>query len=319
MARSSAPPAPVPGELSSKGLAAVFGAYLMWGLFPLYFVLTSPASALEVVAWRVIFSLIFCAILLLVTGTWRSFWTLVRNGSLMARMFVAGLLIGGNWLIYVIAVTSGNTLEASLGYFINPLVSVLLGVLVLHERLRPLQWVAVGIATLAVLTMSVLYGKVPWLALGLAFTFGFYGLVKSRLGKGVTALNSLSAETLLLSPIALVVIGFIYVQGNLTLLSEGSSHFWILAFSGIVTGVPLLCFAVAAANLPLSVVGMVQYMTPIMQFLIALLVFHEHMSTERWIGFIFVWIAVALFVLDALRNNQLRRIQRRAQVTSKHP
>lgn len=319
MARSSTPPALVPGELSSKGLAAVFGAYLMWGLFPLYFVLTSPAPALEVVAWRVIFSLIFCTILLLATGTWRSFWTLVRNGSLMARMFVAGLLIGGNWLIYVIAVTSGNTLEASLGYFINPLVSVLLGVLMLHERLRPLQWVAVGIATVAVLTMSVLYGKVPWLALGLAFTFGFYGLVKSRLGKGVTALNSLSAETLLLSPIALVVIGFIYAQGNLTLLSEGSSHFWILAFSGIVTGVPLLCFAVAAANLPLSVVGMVQYMTPIMQFLIALLVFHEHMSTERWIGFIFVWIAVALFVLDALRNNQLRRVQRRAQVASKYP
>ncbi|MDT0189879.1 EamA family transporter RarD [Rothia terrae] len=307
---------PASDGLSRTGLLAVFGAYLMWGAFPLYFVLTSPASALEVVAWRVVFSLIFCAILLVVTGTWRSFWTLVRNGSLMARLFVAGLLVGGNWLIYVIAVTSGNTLEASLGYFINPLVSVLLGVVVLHEKLRKLQWVAVGIATVAVLAMSILYGQVPWLALGLAFTFGFYGLVKSRLGKGVTALNSLSAETLLLSPIALAVIAFINAQGNLTLLSEGTSHFWVLAFSGIVTGVPLLCFAVAAANLPLSVVGMVQYMTPIMQFLIALLFFHEHMSTERWLGFILVWVAVALFILDALRHNQRRRVHRRAQVAS---
>lgn len=232
----------------------------------------------------------------------------------MLRMLVAGLLIGMNWLLYVLAVTSGNTLEASLGYFINPLVSVVLGVVVLGERLRPLQWAAVGMAGLAVGMMAFLYGQVPWLSLGLAFSFGFYGLVKSKLGKGVGALQSLSAETLVLLPLAVAVIGFLGLDGRLTLTSQGNWHFGVLAFSGLVTAIPLLCFAVAASNLPLSVIGIVQYATPIMQFLIALFLFGEDMGTARWIGFIVVWLAVLLFIVDALVQSRQARLRARVRL-----
>ncbi|MBM7051910.1 EamA family transporter RarD [Rothia sp. ZJ1223] len=289
-----------------KGLIAIAGAYGLWGLFPLYFVLTQPASALEVVAWRIIFSLVFCALILTVAGSYRSLFALVRRGSMMVRMLIAGLLIGSNWLFYVIAVTSGNTLEASLGYFINPLVAVLLGVMVLGERLRPLQWIAVVVAAVAVTTMALLYGQVPWIALGLAFSFGLYGLVKSQLGHGVSAINSLTAETLVLSPLALTVLGFIGVQSSLSFTSNGTTHAFILALSGIVTAIPLLCFAVAAANLPLSLIGIIQYATPTIQFFIALFIFGEEMSPARWIGFSLVWVAVALFLADAVMRTRVR-------------
>lgn len=179
-------PGPGPDQhgRARAGVGYGFGAYAIWGLLPLYFVLLAPATPFEIVAMRVVFSLLFCLVLLTVTGGLRQYLRVFRDRPAVLALSVAGVLIAGNWLLYTVAATTGHTLEASLGYFINPIVAILLGVLVLHEKLRPLQWAAIAVGVVAVLVMSVFYGSVPWLSLGLAFSFGFYGLVKSRLGRG---------------------------------------------------------------------------------------------------------------------------------------
>ncbi|MFW0107506.1 EamA family transporter RarD [Rothia sp. P7181] len=291
-----------------SGLVSAIGAYLIWGTFPLYFALTLPATPYEIVSIRVLFSLLFCAVILcFIPHGYQKFWQVLSRPKTLLVLSAAALLIGANWLFYVIATTTGHTLDASLGYFINPLVNVLLGVFFLQERLRVLQWVAVGIAAIAVLVMSVLYGQIPWLGLGLAFTFAFYGLVKNKLGGKVPPIAAFTVETLALAPVAIVVLYVLWQQHHLTLLSEGTAHFWILAASGILTTLPLLLFADAASKLPLSLVGIIQYMTPTIQFFLAILVFGEQLTAERWIGFILVWIAVALFTADAIRSSRVRR------------
>lgn len=294
-------------EQVAGGFYAFF-CYLIWGLFPLYFLLTAPATPLEIVAGRVLFSLLFCLVLLPFTRQVKSLVTVLGNLGQMGLLLVASLLIFGNWLLYVIATTSNNVMEASLGYYINPIVSVALGVVFLGERLRPLQWAGIGIAALAVLVMVVFYGSVPWLGLGLAFTFGFYGLVKKRVG-AVPALVSLTLETLLLTPLAAVLMWYFARSGQLTLLAEGPAHFWILAASGVITAVPLLLFAGAAARIPLSVLGMVQYVGPTLQFLLALFVTQEHLSAGRWAGFVLIWVAAAFFITDSLMAQRRARAQ----------
>ena len=279
-------------------------------MLPLYFVVLAPATAYEIVALRIVFSLVVCLLMLAVTRSVGRFIRLFRDGSAVLALTVAGVLIAGNWLLYTVATTTGHTLEASLGYFINPLVAILLGVLVLHEKLRPLQWTAIAVGALAVVIMAVFYGAVPWLSLGLAFTFGFYGLVKSRVGSRYPALITLTGETAMITPLALVAVALLGAQGQITLTSEGTGHFLLLLSSGVITAVPLLLFGAAAARLPLSAVGMLQYIAPIGQFILAVLVFHEEMPPERWVGFGLVWLAVVLLVLDAVRAPRAPRLPR---------
>ncbi|RKQ36991.1 EamA family transporter RarD [Kocuria tytonis] len=306
-------PGPDPDHQSRvrAGVGYGFGAYAIWGLLPLYFVLLAPAGPYEIVAMRILFSLVFCLLLLAVTRGLRQFLRVFRDGQAVLALSVAGVLIAGNWLLYTVAATTGRTLEASLGYFINPLVAILLGVLVLHEKLRPLQWAALGVGIVAVLVMSVFYGAVPWLSLGLAFSFGFYGLVKSRLGARYPALVTLAAETTMITPLALVAVALLGAHGGITLVSEGPGHLLLMLSAGVITAVPLLLFGAAASRLPLSTVGMIQYVAPIGQFILATALFHEAMPPERWAGFGLVWCAVVLLVLDAVRAPRAPRLPRR--------
>jgi chloramphenicol-sensitive protein RarD len=301
------PAGSAPSGMSSTGLVFAFSAYLLWGAMPLYFIAMAPASPFEIVAFRVLFSLVFCAILLIATRAWRSFAALLRQPRLLGVMAIAGVLIYVNWQVYVIATTTGHVIEAALGYFMNPLVTVLLGVLVLRERLRPAQWAAMGVSAVAVLVIAVGYGSFPWVSLALAFSFGLYGLVKSRVGGRVDAVGGLTLETLWLTPLAVVQLAVVGSTVGLTLTTEGTGHALILASAGIVTAVPLLLFAGAARRLPLSIVGFVQYLTPFLQFLVGAFVLHEEMPLERWIGFGLVWAALAIFSADLVAAERRRR------------
>ncbi|WP_346844811.1 EamA family transporter RarD [uncultured Rothia sp.] len=301
-------PSPSLAGVWATGYPSIFATHLLWGMLPLYFILTSPANAFEVVAARILFSIVFCSLILCFTHRgWKNLFKAFSNRILMGALVIASLLIGCNWLLYVIATTSGHTLDASLGYFMNPLVSVVLGVLFLGERLRVAQWLAVSLAAAGVTVMSVLYGHVPWIGLGLATSFGLYGLVKNKVGGKVNPLHSFAIELALLSPLALTLMIFFYFSERLTLFSFGAGHFWILAASGIVTAVPLLLFADAASKLPLSVIGMVQYINPTLQFLIAFFLFGERLAPIEWGGYIAIWVACALFTTDAVRTSQLNR------------
>jgi chloramphenicol-sensitive protein RarD len=298
---------------NSVGILFGIGAYGLWGLLPLYFLVLAPAGPVEIVANRVVWSLLFCAILLTVLRSWRPVITALRTPRITGTLTVAALLIAVNWLVYTYGVTSGQAIEAALGYFINPIVSVLLGVIVLRERLRPLQWIAIGMGVLAVIVLAVGYGSVPWIALSLAFSFGLYGFVKKKIGSRVDAVSSLSIETAVLAPIAAAVMLWLGSTGNATLVTEGSGHFWIMAASGVITAVPLIFFGAAARRLPLTTIGLLQYLAPVLQFLLALLVLGEEMPFERWIGFSLVWVALILLTIDMLRT--VRRQPKTAKPT----
>lgn len=299
---------------SSSGLLFGIGAYGIWGVLPLYFLLLEPAGPVEIVAARVAFSLVFCAALLTVMRSWRLALTAVKDRKAVATLTAAAALIGVNWLVFAWAVLNGHAVEAALGYFINPLISVLLGVLVLKERLRPLQWTAMAVGFIAVLVLTFGYGTVPWVALALAFSFGLYGLVKKNVGGKVDAVSSLTIETAVLTPLAAVVLVVMAANGSGTLLSEGPAHFWLLAASGIATAVPLVFFGAAARRLPLSTVGLLQYLAPVLQFTLALLVFKEAMPAERWAGFALVWLALLLLSIDMLGSPRRARLRRAAAV-----
>ena len=281
------------------GLAFGLGAYALWGLFPLYFPLLEPAGGLEIVAHRVVWSLVFIALLLTVLRAWGRVRAVLADRRALLILVGAAVLISGNWLIFVYGVNSGQVVETSLGYFINPLVSVLLGVVVLSERLRPAQWVAVGIAAVAVTVLTVDYGRPPWIALGLAATFGLYGLLKKLVR--VDAAPGLFLETALVVVPALVVIGVLHAQGEGTAGNNGVGHLLLLIGSGVATAVPLLLFAAATSRIPLSTVGLLQYLTPSMQLAIGVFVYGEPMPPLRLVGFAVVWLALAVFTVDTLR------------------
>ncbi|WP_420030164.1 EamA family transporter RarD [Psychromicrobium xiongbiense] len=312
----TATPAASPSEKRSsekRSLGVVYGitAYSLWGLLPLYFLLLIPASAVEIVASRVVFSLIFCALILTVTRGWPDVIAAVRTPRILGTLAIAAALIAVNWLIFTYGITTGHAIETALGYFINPLVSVLLGVLILKEKLRPLQWAAMGIGFIAVIELTIAYGQLPWIALMLALTFGVYGFVKNRVGQQVSAATSLSVETAVLTPFALVGMVILSVSGTATLTSQGAGHFWWMAASGVITAVPLLFFAASARRLPMTTIGLLQYFAPVLQFLIAVLFLHEQMGVERWVGFCIVWLALILLTADMLiqrqRSSRLRQ------------
>ena len=281
-----------------RGLILGASAYLIWGLFPLYFTLLEPAGPLEILAQRMVWSLVVAALILTVVRGWRAIrdmpprvWALVLAGA---------LLIAVNWGIYIWAVNNDRVVDAALGYFINPLVTVLFGVVIFKERLRITQWAAVGLGAAAVTVLAVAGGTVPWIALCLAVSFACYGLVKKVIPLPPTA--SLTAEGIILLLPAAGYLTYLGVTGGSTFGSEGAGHLLLLASSGVVTCVPLLAFAAAAQALPLSVLGLLQYLTPVAQFLLGVLWFHEAMPPYRWVGFALVWAALVVLTFDALRH-----------------
>jgi chloramphenicol-sensitive protein RarD len=297
-----------------RGLILGATAYLLWGLFPLYFPLLRPASALEVLAHRMVWSLLVSAVVFTVVRGWRHIRQMPAKVWLLV---VAGAsLIAVNWGIYIWAVNADHVVDAALGYFINPLVTVLFGVLIFRERLRVVQWVAVGLGALAVTVLAVAGGVFPWVAVSLAASFACYGLVKKVIPLPPTA--SLTAEGMVQLLPAVGYLLFLTLTGTSTLTTQGAGHVLLLASSGVVTCVPLLAFAAAAQALPLSVLGLMQYLTPVAQFLLGVFWFHEAMPTYRWIGFVLVWAALCVFTADALRQakNAHDRTRDGAPVTS---
>jgi chloramphenicol-sensitive protein RarD len=291
-----------PAEAFRSGLLYAVGAYVLWGVFPIYFLLMQPAGAFEIVAWRILFSLVFCAVLITATRSWRAVAAVARQPRLLLLMGLAGLLIYVNWQTYILGTLSGQVVETSLGYFINPIVTVLLSVVLLHERLRMLQWVAIGISALAVLVLAVGHGTVPWIALVLAASFGTYGLVKKHVGPRVDAVSGLSLETAWLAPLAIVqLIVVSTLPGGLVFGTVNPLRTVLMLLSGVVTAVPLLMFASATRRLPLAYVGFAQFIAPILQFAIGVFVLHEPMPPERWAGFAVVWVAVLVLVVDMAR------------------
>lgn len=301
-----ADPAAQARERTIGGVYA-FSAYLLWGFLPLYFLLLVPTGPWELVAWRIVLSLVFCALLLTVTRTWPRLVAIFRKPRVLALTVVAGLLIYVNWQVFIYGALTDQVIETSLGYFINPIGTVLLAVLVLRERLRPTQWAAIGIATAAVIVIVVGYGAFPWIALTLAASFGVYGLVKKKVGPAVDAVSGLTLETLWLTPIAAVVLIVVGVTEGLTMGSYGWQHTVLLSLAGVVTAVPLLLFAAGARRVSLTTVGLLQFVAPILQFLIGWLVLGEPMPLERWIGFGLVWVALTVLTVDSVLHTRRAR------------
>ncbi|MGJ9404504.1 EamA family transporter RarD [Arthrobacter sp. KK5.5] len=289
-----------------SGLLFGLGAYGIWGILPLYFISVGIAAPLEIVANRIVWSLVFCCLLLTATRNWHPLLVLLRDRGAMLRLVAAGCLIAVNWLTFTYAVLNGHAVEASLGYFINPLVSTALGVLLLKEKLNRIQWTAMGFGLLAVLVLTFAHGNVPVIALTLAFSFGLYGFVKNRVGRTAGAVTTLSVETAVLVLPAAGYMAWLLSRGEATLLSSGQTHLWLMVSAGIVTAVPLLLFGAAASRLPLTMIGTLQYLAPVLQFIIALTVLNEEMPLERWIGFGLVWVAIVLLTLNLARRPRVR-------------
>ncbi|MBG0853272.1 EamA family transporter RarD [Streptomyces spinoverrucosus] len=282
------------------GLLNGFAAYGMWGLVPLFWPLLKPAGSVEILAHRMVWSLAFVAVALLFVRRWSWAGELLRQPRRLGLITVAAAVITVNWGVYIWAVNNGQVVEASLGYFINPLVTIAMGVLLLKERLRPVQWAAVGIGFAAVLVLTVGYGRPPWVSLVLAFSFATYGLVKKKVN--LSGLESLTAETAIQFLPALGYLLWLTAQGGSTFHTEGVGHAALLAATGIVTALPLVCFGAAAIRVPLSTLGLLQYLAPVFQFLLGVLYFREAMPPERWAGFALVWLALTLLTWDALRT-----------------
>ncbi|AQT73877.1 EamA family transporter RarD [Streptomyces sp. fd1-xmd] len=287
------------------GLLYGFGAYGMWGLVPLFWPLLMPAGAVEILAHRMTWSLAVVGLALLAVRRWGWIRELLRQPRKLGLTALAASVISVNWGLYIWSVNNGHVVESSLGYFINPLVSIAMGVLILGERLRRAQWVAVGLSFVAVLVLAVGYGRPPWISLVLACTFATYGLIKKKLNMG--GLESLAAETAMLFLPALGYLLWLGAQGRSSFTSEGVGHALLLAATGLVTAIPLVFFGAAAIRVPLSTLGLLQYMAPVFQFGLGVLYFHEAMPPERWAGFSLVWAALALLTWDALRTARRSR------------
>lgn len=296
-----------------RGLLLGVAAYSLWGLFPLYFRVLKPAGSLEILAGRVLWSLVVVGLVLAVRAQWSFVRQVRRSPGQLAALSLAAVAIAINWGTYIYGVNSGRVVETSLGYFMNPLVTVLLGVFVLHERLRRAQWWALGVGAVAVVILAVDYGRPPWIALVLAFSFGLYGLLKKQ--AKVASVESLAVETAVLALPALVLLAVLASRGDSTFTTEGTQHSLLLVSTGIVTVIPLLMFGGAARRLPLSTIGLLQYLAPTLQFLLGVLVFREDMPAVRYVGFALVWLALVIFSSDALRNSR-RQAQLRRSVES---
>lgn len=298
---------PAQDKPSGSGIAFAVSAYLLWGVLPILFFALRESSAPEIVAWRIVLSLVFCALIITVTRSWSKLIAILRDRVTMLTLALAAVFIIVNWTVYVFASVSGHVVEASLGYFTNPIVTVLLGVIVLRERLRPLQWVALGISVVAVLVIAIGYGSFPWIAIALAFSFGLYGLVKKRVGPKADAVSGLAIETAVLAPAAVIVLVVIALTSGLSFGTLGAGHTALMLSLGVATSVPLILFAAAARRLPLIYIGLAQYISPILQLIVGVVLLHEAMPVERWIGFGIVWLALMLLTVDMFLHANRQR------------
>jgi chloramphenicol-sensitive protein RarD len=294
-------------QVSRSGLTFALSAYVLWGFLPILFVSIEGSTAPEIVAWRIVLSLIFCGFLLTVTRGWRRLIAVLGNRSAMGTLAIASVIILVNWLVFIYATQTDHVVEAALGYFTTPIVTVLLGVLFLRERLRPIQWVAIGISAVAVLVLAIGYGAFPWLALALAFSFGFYGLVKKRVGVTVDAIAGLTVETAVLTPLAAVTLVALGMTGGLAMGNHGLGQVVLMLSLGVATATPLILFAAAARRLPLVYLGLVQFLSPILILIVGVFILHEAMPLERWIGFGIVWVALTLLTWDMVRHESRQR------------
>jgi len=289
--------------VSKNKLGLVFGisAYGLWGLFPLYWPLLEPSNPFEIVSHRAVWTLVFCLVILALTKALKATLVTLKRPGVAVKLFASSFLISINWLVYIWATNNGHVVEASLGYYINPLIIIAFGVLLLKEKMRTLQWVAVGIASVGVLILTIDYGRLPWIALALAISWGSYGLIKKQLGLG--ALEGLAIET---------GISFIPYAGYLIYLgNQGTGQFGhhvgltiLLISAGAITAIPLLLFNGSTTRLPLSTIGLLQYITPTFQFSIGVWVRHEAMPAARWIGFLTIWIALITLGTDLVRSSR---------------
>ena len=289
--------------MSKNKLGLLFGvsAYSLWGAFPLYWPLLEPANPLEIVSHRAVWTLVFCFIVLAATKALKSTLVTLKRPTVAAKLFLTSLLISINWLVYIWATNNEHVVEASLGYYINPLIIIGFGVIFLKEKMRPLQWAAVSIATFGVLVLTFDYGRLPWIALALAVSWGSYGLIKKQLGLG--ALEGLAIETFISSFFYLAYLIYIGNQGT-----GQFGHSWgltaLLISAGAVTAIPLLLFNGSTNRLPFTTIGLLQYITPTLQFSIGVWVLNEDMPTARWIGFLIIWAALVTLAIDLIRSSR---------------
>jgi chloramphenicol-sensitive protein RarD len=287
----------------ATGLTFGVSAYLIWGSFPLIITAASFANPFEVVVWRVVFGFLFAALLVTLTRTWAQTVELVRSPKKLGWVAVASLFIFVNWSVYVVAVATSNVLETSLGYFINPLITVLFAVVFLKEKLRKGQWVALGIGLIAVVILTFDYGRPPWIALVLAVSFATYSLAKNRVGGKIKALQSFTIESGIVLPFVLVQLWIVSMFTPIMIFS-GVVEASILISFGILTAIPLILFGAAASRVKLSTIGFIQYLTPILQFSVGYFILEEPMPPVRWIGFALVWVSLVVLTTDALRRRK---------------
>jgi chloramphenicol-sensitive protein RarD len=288
--------------MDRKGILCAIGAYLMWGLFPLYWKQLETIPALQLIGHRIAWSFILLLLVILLTRQWRAFRSAALEGKTLRIYLIAGVLISLNWFTYVWAVTHDHVVETSLGYYINPLFSVLLGVTIFREHLRPIQWMPIGLAALGVLYLTISFGTPPWIALTLAFSFGLYGLVKKTAPLG--SLYGLTLETGMLFLPALAYLVLCETTGQGAFLHSSLQANWMMVGAGLVTTVPLLLFAYAAPRVPLTTIGILQYVNPTMQFLLGVLLYREPFTHDRLIGFGLVWAGLILFWGEGLYSRR---------------
>ena len=287
----------------NTGLLLGLSAYLIWGSFPLIISQTKFANPIEVVTWRVVFGFLFAAVLITAMKRWGTIVGLLKNPKKLKWLLLAAVFIFINWEVYVVAVATNNTIESSLGYFINPLITILFAVVFLREKLRKGQWIAIGIGALAVLVLTFDYGRLPFIALTLAVSFAIYSLAKNKVGGKINAVESFTLESMLVMPIAL---GQLFFLGAQEQIMFGSSllHASVLVGFGIMTAIPLILFGAAASRVPLSTIGFIQYLTPVLQFLTAFFILQEPMPAVRWIGFGLVWVSLVVLTADAIGSRK---------------
>ena len=285
-----------------RGLLLGIAAYGLWGGFPLYWPLLEPAGAIEILAHRILWSMVTMGLLVVVFRRTPQLRAILADRRTFLLLASAALIITVNWATYIYGVNNERVVETSLGYFINPLVTVLMGVFILGERLRPLQWAALGVASIAVVVLTVDYGRLPYIALVLAFSFGTYGLLKKTANVG--AVESLAVETTVIAPLAAVYLGWLIVTGSSTFGAEGTGHALLVASTGIVTAIPLICFSAAATRVSMTTLGLLQYLAPVLQFALGVFVLDEAMPASRWIGFVLVWTALVVFTAEATNHHR---------------
>ncbi|MGA8247118.1 MAG: EamA family transporter RarD [Nocardioides sp.] len=288
---------------SRRGFLLGVAAYALWGAFPLYWPLLEPAGAFEILAHRIVWSGVTMGLLVVALGRTSVVRGLVADRRVRGLLTLAACLVTVNWATYIWSVNNGHVVESSLGYFINPLVTVLMGVFILGERMRPVQWVAISVAATAVVVLTVDYGRLPWLALVLALSFGSYGLCKKQ--ANAPAIESLTLETMVIGPIALAYVGWLAWHGESGFGSHGVGHAALLMTTGLVTAVPLMCFGGAAIRVPMVTLGLLQYLAPVLQFALGVGYFHEDMPAGRWIGFALVWVALVILTAESVRHRRV--------------